>query len=701
MSNMKGNPTYLGTVQDVKGATISIYLDPDTIQGFSFINGHGYRIGQIGNFVRISIGYVDLFCVISQVGAGAVPINKVDNELHSYRWMTVQIIGERTHKGNFIRGVSQYPTIGDPVHLVTEQDLQKIYGQPDNGNYIKVGHLSGSEKISALIDINKLITRHCAVVGSTGSGKSTTVAGLLDSLGDKRVYESARILIIDIHGEYSKALSDIATTFRINPNEDRGEKPLFIPYWAMNFDELVPLTFGILEDPGRGGVLDKILEMKQDFLKVSEYMGVEEKNITVDTPIPFSIHKLWYDLHCLVNATHTVQPTSQSSNTQAFLLDNKGLPVEKGDPLKVLPPKYRPITQMAGAEKIYLSGSPLNIRRQVTTLASRLRDSRYDFLFRPGPWCPDIDGRIKQDLDSLLKEWIGSENPISILDLSGIPNSILNNLIGALLRIIYDALFWAKNLPQGGRLRPLLLVLEEAHNYLNSDSNNSATSAVKKIAKEGRKYGIGLMLISQRPSEIDSTILSQCGTIFALRLANSSDRERVRTTVTENLEGLFSMLPILRTGETIIVGEAVPIPVRIIIDPPTNNRKPDSCDPIIYSPEEPGGWNKKSEDDDYHDFMMAWRLQNPKIVKSTPNILRTELKIKGDEKMNREFVSSSNLESVGYDLPTMTLEIEFHSGHIYQYFDVPEANYIELMNSSSKGEYFSQNIKGFFRYIRL
>jgi uncharacterized protein len=245
----------------------------------------------------------------------------------------------------------------------------------------------------------------------------------------------------------------------------------------------------------------------------------------VDTPIPFSIHKFWFDLYCLMNATHTAPTTGQSANTMAFELAKDGGPLQPGDPLKVIPPKFKPQNLTGGAiEKIFLSGSTLNFRRPLENLASKLRDPRFDFLFRPGPWMPDIEGQIKEDLDSLLEKWIGGPQPIAILELSGIPPTIVTDIIGILLRIIYDALFWSRNLLEGGRERPLLLVLEEAHTYLGQNNVGPAATIVKRIVKEGRKYGIGAMIISQRPAEIDTTILSQCGTIFAMRLANPIDR---------------------------------------------------------------------------------------------------------------------------------------------------------------------------------
>lgn len=608
---MGSDPTRLGTVEDVKGATISVVLDEDTISGLAFVDGHGYRIGQVGSFVRIPIGYVDLFGVVSQVGASAVPERLAEIETHGHRWLTVQLVGEGTRRGEFKRGLSQYPTIGDTVHLVTEEDLKRIYGRPDSPKYIKVGNIASSESIPALVDINSLITRHCAIVGSTGTGKSTTVAGLLNTIAHAGRFTSARVIVIDIHGEYAAAMQGQATIFRINPEQRRNELQLYIPYWALKFDELLSVTFGdILNDPDHRAIIEKITEKKLSALRKKPRGGVSESTLNVDTPVPFSIHQLWYELHLLVISTH-LQTGNQTTDTVAFEKDATGKVIDRGDPMKVRPPKCKPqdISKEA-TPKVYLSQSTLNIRRPLDGLAYKLRDSRYNFLFFPGNWLPDTDGVPKKDLDELLYQWLECKKPVTILDLSGIPAEILNTIIGALLRIIYDSLFWARKLSEGGRERPLLVVLEEAHAYLGKDDAGPAAQAVRRIVKEGRKYGIGAMIISQRPVEIDTTILSQCGTFFAMRLANAQDRSQVTSVVSDNLEGLFSMLPILRTGEAIIVGEAVHIPIRAMIDPPPRNRRPDSQDPIVYDDFWPGGWNREREPSDYAEVVELWRKQD-------------------------------------------------------------------------------------------
>jgi energy-coupling factor transporter ATP-binding protein EcfA2 len=616
---MKNNSTYLGTVQDVTGSTIRVAMVNDSLSGLTYVNGEGYRIGQIGSFVKIPIGYNYLFGIITQVGAGAVPENQVEKQPYGSRWITVQLVGEGQRSGVFQRGISQYPTISDEVHLVSEEDLKRIYGQPDKPYFVNVGHIAGAESIPALIDVNKLITRHSAVVGTTGSGKSTTVASLLNALSDTEKYPSSRILVFDIHGEYGQALKDKANIYKINADKSAGsvEKELLLPFWALNFDELCEVSFGeISNEKDYNTILERILSEKRMSLEKYPRKGLNTDTLNVDSPVPFSLNHLWYELY-----TQTLGKLYQDKvgKPLAYELDKDGNEI-KGDPENGLPPIFKKINSNgANGDRVqYQNESPLTNGQQLHSLGSKLRIPRFDFIFKPTDFTPKQDGQVEKDLDDLLKGWIGSDKPITILDLSGVPIPILNTIIGVLLRIIYDALFWSRNLSQGGKERPLLLLMEEAHNYLNSEG--SALSIVQKIVKEGRKYGIGTMIVSQRPSEINSTILSQCGTFFALRLSNSTDRSHITSAVSDNLEGLTSMLPILKTGEAIILGEAVKLPMRTMIKAPSKDRRPDSQDPIVFDEIEskdslrPGGWgNKMEEDPNYEEFIETWRAQNPKI----------------------------------------------------------------------------------------
>lgn len=674
---------------------MSVALHGDTIAGLSFIDGHGYRIGQVGSFVRIPMGYIDLFGVVSQVGAGAVPERVAEHQPYGDRWMTVQLAGEADRGGAFVRGLSQHPTVGDTVHLVTDADLGQIYGRPDAPNFIRIGSLASADSIPALVNVDKLVSRHSAIVGTTGAGKSTTVAGILGALSDPARFPSARILVFDLHGEYAKAMADRARVFSVGTTRKR-EQQLFVPYWAMTFDELLSVTFGPLDDASRGAVLEKIVQLKREAFTLVQRHGLSVDDLTVDTPIPFSLHRLWFDLHRAVNGTFTTPGRdAQGPTTEALLLDGSGNPVQPGDAAKVVPPRYRTQSQAAGGDKIFLSASPLNIRRQLEALASRLRDPRFDFLFQPGRWATDINGKPTEDLDSLLKSWIGEKETISILDLSGVPVAVTIDLVGAILRIIYDALLWGRHLSEGGRERPLLVVLEEAHAYLGHNDDGPAGRAVRRIVKEGRKYGIGAMIVSQRPSEIDSTILSQCGTIFAMRLSNQIDRGHISSVVSDNLEGLLGMLPILRTGEAIVVGEAVHLPMRTLVDAPPPDRRPDSNDPLVHDAFGPGGWARAPIVPDYQDILQAWRRQDPRVTH------RMAREPEAEGHMQLQSVDSTSIAAVGYDASTMTLRLQYRNGNVYDYFDVPAAIHEQLMAAGSMGAFVNAAVKPTYRYVRV
>lgn len=616
---MPNDPTLIGTVQDVNGATVRVELIDETVTGLSFVNGEGYRIGQVGSFIRIPLGFVDLYGVVSQVGAGAAPKQEDEQNPYGNRWLLVQLVGEGRRGSRFQRGVSQHPTIDDHVHIVTETDLRAIYGPGEPDDFVSVGHLASAESIPALIDINKLVTRHAAIVGTTGAGKSTTVAGLLTSLSDSTRYPSARIVVLDIHGEYAKALADRSIVFSVGSDEKKGQRTLLIPFWALNFEDLITLAFGNLDGQKAWTVADFVLALKREALSKYPRDGITEDTATVDSPIPFCLHKMWLELHKKEHLTVIPKPGGTADEREpAYVLGADNQPVQAGEAMSVTPPLYRTVkTTGTAAERVQLGNEGIGIRQQLAGLASKLRDPRFAFLFKPGDWLPGIDGGTKRDLDDLLQEWIGGPQPITILDLSGIPPLVLNDLIGALLRILYDALFWARNLPEGGRERPLLIVLEEAHAYLGKENTGSAATAVRRIAKEGRKYGVGLLMVSQRPSEIDPTILSQCGTIFAMRLANDIDRAHVTGVASDNLKGLFDMMPILRTGEAIIVGEAVSLPVRTLVEAPARDRRPDSQDPRVVVRggndgfEGPGGWNQKPDKPEYAAVVRQWRKQSP------------------------------------------------------------------------------------------
>lgn len=600
------DPTYLGTVASVSGSAVSIHLAQSVASGLSIINGRTYRIGQVGSFVRIPQGYQDLFGVVSQVGAKAAPLPTQELDDDTGRWMEVQLVGEAIG-GTFERGISQYPNIGDSVHIAIESNLRRIYGTAERG-HIVVGALSSAESIPAKIALDELLTRHSAVLGSTGSGKSTTIASLLRSItsppAGMQAYPNARILMLDIHGEYSAALADVAKVFSVDPQP--GEEKLLIPYWALDASGLLAFLTGGVDGPRETAFTDKIFDLKIASHKAASFPGVDESSITVDTPIPFSLKQLWHDLIDFEIATFDGPQRDQSTRQNA------------GDADKLIPPKYKP--HAMGAVGPFLNTQAFGVRRQLNLLRSRLLDRRYDFLLHPGPWEPNLKGATQQDLDALLAGWLGGTKPITILDLSGVPSAVLERLIGSILKVVYESLFWSREKTEGGIERPLLVVMEEAHRYLSSDSESLASETVKKIAKEGRKYGVGAMIISQRPSEVDETILSQCGTFFALRLSNPSDRQRVQGTLPDGLVSLLDVLPVLRTGEAIIMGEAARLPMRCRITLPSKEHRPRSSDPEVSQQ-----WSLQRRAEGYDRVVASWRAQRPRAIVRDAGIKRNKV----------------------------------------------------------------------------
>jgi len=620
-SNPKpADPTRLGTVEDVAGPSVRIKLEEGTETGLVFVRGEGYRVGQVGSFVRIPAGYSDLYGIVSQVGAGASPSINESGLNFGNRWLRVELVGEGGRGRKFERGISQYPTIGDLAHIVTESDLAAIYAPGEKRSYVSIGQVASAESIPACLDLNKLITRHSALVGSTGAGKSTTVSSLLNSLAEPATFPGTRIVLLDLHGEYARAFGDQARVFRVNSNEKNGERPLHVPYWALTSEELVNVATSGLSGVSLAQFIEEIAGMKRLSKPAGKDLSIDVNDVTADTPLPFCIHKLWHDLHTFYYATHNVAPSAnQTEQSRTYELDasDDDQPF-KGDALSVTRPRFRPTTagQDANGVRIFKSSAE-GPRTHIDTLEAKLRDKRLSFLFKPGPWSVKEDGSTSKDLDALLQDWIGGEKPITVLDLSGIPPSVLDDLVGAVLRILFDSLFWGRNVEVGGRHRPLLVALEEAHTYLSKESKGRAAAAARRIAKEGRKYGVGLMLVSQRPSEIDPTILSQCGTMIAMRLTNEADRSQIKACASDNLEGLFSMLSILRTGEALVVGEAVGLPMRALITEPPKGRRPDSGDPKVVvplgedgKPVNPGGWKDEVDNENFAKLVVCWRTQN-------------------------------------------------------------------------------------------
>jgi len=583
---MKNNETFIGKVRSVTGNTLAIELDENIHSTIPIIEGVLYRIGQIGSFVKIPIGYIDLYGVVTQAGSDAIPPNLIDQENRKgSRWIKVVLMGERNGE-KFERGVVQFPIADDEVHLVIKNDLELIYGGVDKGKSIVVGQVSASESLSARLDIDRLINRHCAILGSTGSGKSNVVSVLLEAIATKENFKKSRILLIDPHGEYGSILKEFSQIYKIGADTLKGEKELAIPYWALPFKEFMKSFPGKLNEKQEEYIREKVLQKKIESSKKLIPIPKEEA-ITADSPIPFSLFQLWFDLIDIEQKTFNDKDLTEEAL------------IEQGDPVILKANKYsqastnntKPYSNNRAAQGIL---SFLNLMR------NRLLDQRFKFLYQLNDLSPDLEGKIKGDLDTLIQDWIGTENPISILDLSSVPSEIMGSVSGSLLSIIYEFLYWGQNLDVGGRQTPILFVLEEAHNYLKAGEDSISSRIVQKIAKEGRKYGSGLLLITQRPSELDETVLSQCGSVIALRMTNSNDRGHIKSAVEDSLSDLVELLPSLRTGEGLIMGECVKLPMRTKFN---KARESNSTDPLVSKQ-----WVEKTIDsNNYKKVIENWR----------------------------------------------------------------------------------------------
>ncbi|QBH96350.1 DUF853 family protein [Limnobaculum zhutongyuii] len=559
---MKTDSTYLGKVIRVDSSTVEVEVSSEIPSAAPIINGRLYKIGQIGTFVKMPMGNITIYAIVAAVSDRPFTDSSDDEYRVSSKFLSVQLIGEKIGDSEFEKGVGTYPTIGDEVHLVIEYDLFEIYGEKDAGS-IEIGKHSSSENLGVYVDTHNLILRHCGILGSTGSGKSNTTVSILKSI--LHGYVGSRIILVDPHGEYASAFPD-AKVLRIN----EAGSPLVIPFWLMTFEELAYFLVGADhrdEQKIEYRLLrDLVTELKKENINLKAGI-VNGDLVTADSPIPFSARRLWHEMNWYLNA-------SFSSTTKDEQTKKTAQEKNSGDAETLTPATFEPYSM--GTAAPYKSKHTEYFAYE-KKLLSRLRDTRYDFLFNPGDY---KTADSEKDLHDLLADWIGCEQRLTILDLSGVPFEVLDITIGLITRFVYDSMFWGRKESYTGKQRPLLLAFEEAHTYLGkNDKSNYSKAAVEKIFKEGRKFGVGALVISQRPSELSETIISQIGTLIALRLTNSSDQSIVKSSAPDNLNSLMDLLSSLRIGEAVISGEAIKIPSRVRLK--LNHPRPTSEDPKL------------------------------------------------------------------------------------------------------------------------
>lgn len=561
---MKTDVTFLGNIIKVDSSSVEIEISDEIPSSAPIVNGKVYKIGQIGTFVKVPIGNISIYGIVSSVSN--TPSNIKDEEVGYYkdsRFLSVQLIGEKIGKEKFQRGVGTYPTINDEVHIVTEEDLAEIYGSKENGS-VEIGKHSSSEELPIFVDLHNLVLRHAAILGSTGSGKSNTTVGIIKSILEE--YEGGRIVLVDPHGEYSSAFPEQAQVFKINDDEN----PLIIPYWLMTFDELAYFLVGATQNDENKPQYRMLREWITNYKKENSELkagNINEVFITADSPIPFDIKKLWHKMNWWVNATFTTSMKMDQNENTACVED-------PGNPEELIPARFKPYE--VNNQEPYKSKHEEYIQYE-TKILNRIKDSRFNFLFSHEEYTGKEDDK---DLHDLLNKWISNEKKLTILDLSGVPFELLDISVGLITRFLYDSMYWGRLEDYTGKKRPLLIAYEEAHSYLSDDGKGGySRKAVEAVFKEGRKFGLGSLVISQRPSEISETILAQIGTYIALRLTNSKDKNIVKASAPDNLFSLIDLLPSLRIGESIVVGEAINIPSRVRIK--LQHPRPESNDPDL------------------------------------------------------------------------------------------------------------------------
>ncbi|MEJ5064531.1 ATP-binding protein [Erwinia sp. MYb375] len=432
-------------------------------------------------------------------------------------------------KYKFSRSLDHVPEIDSTCYILKDAHLEefmRVISECGNGEEsLELGSYKLNENARAYVDGNKLFQRHAALLGSTGSGKSWTVASILER--SSRL-PSSNLVVFDLHGEY-KELS-YAKQLRI-PGPDEvdidDDSLLFLPYWLLNSEEIQSLFVDRSEFSAHNQVVvvqDAITEQKKTFLQANGRADLLQ-SFTLDSPIPYSLNDVIGKL--------------------------KYLNEEKVDGSRG--PKNGPFNG--------------EFSRLLVRLASRLNDRRYGFLFNSPDKYNQYDSLSM--IAEKLMEFGEQKKSIKVIDFSEVPADILPVIIGLVARIIYQVQFWTD--PKNRR--PVAFVCDEAHLYLPRKEGNPverrAVEAFEKIAKEGRKYGVALMIVSQRPSDVSATILSQCNNIISLRLTNADDQATVRKLLPESLESLLEALPIMDVGEAMVVGDSVLLPSRIKIDPPT------------------------------------------------------------------------------------------------------------------------------------
>lgn len=489
-----------------------------------------------------------------------------ESVLNTVRVTLVGTVGLTTdNKPRFSRSLVQVPEIDGACYILRDAQLQAFMAvlttEGKTEHSLEMGRYTIDENAAAYLDGNKLFQRHAALLGSTGSGKSWSVASILEQAVK---LPSGNLIVFDLHSEYREL--SYARHLRIPGPEELGKSDaslLFLPYWLLNAEELQAMFIDRSEFSAHNQVMafqDTVVAEKKKRLKELKKTDVLNA-FTLDSPVPFAIEKVIAELKRM---------------NEEMVEGSSGKP------------KQGPF---------YGQFSRLLVR-----LNSKVSDKRYGFLFQAPAAAYEYDAMAS--MMKRLMDYSESKAQIKVIDFSEVPADILPVIVGLVARIIFQVQFWFDR----NKRKPMAIVCDEAHMYLPKKEGKNpveqrAIENFEKIAKEGRKYGVALLIISQRPSDVSPTILSQCNNIVSLRLTNGEDQATVKKLMPESLEGLMDTLPILDIGEALVVGDAVLLPSRIRIHPPTE--KPLSATIDFWDE-----WMKEPETPDFVNAVENMRRQN-------------------------------------------------------------------------------------------
>lgn len=595
---MESNKKEIGKVIESTQSCISIIIDNEKL----FEDNKSYL--QIGKYLKVQEGNNNyLIGCIQNIRLGEV------GENNKYI-IQIQPIGVLTDDMEFIQGGIRLPSPTEKAFLMGRKELEKIFSKNKQFSF-QLGKLTQNHDINFYVNGNKFFSKHIAIVGSTGSGKSCTVSKILqDVVGIEKsnyIYKKSKknshIIIFDIHSEYKKAFSlDKQENFNLNI---LNVESLKLPYWLMNSEELESLFI----ESGEQNSHNQISQFKQAVIMNKCLHNPGVKKITYDTPVYFNINEVY-------NFIYNQNYGTKEANTGEIAIDQIDLNIEeiyknyKKNTNTELNSKYKLFGKVKfkakSTGKINGGAYAGEFDRFISRLETKLNDKRLEFLLKPVKGNGEL--YKSDDFEIILKQFLGylDKSNVTIIDLSGVPFEVLSITISLISRLVFDFAFhYSKIKHSNGEKNdiPFMIVCEEAHNYIpkNGASEYKASKkSIERIAKEGRKYGLSLMVVSQRPSEVSDTIFSQCNNFVVLRLTNVNDQNYVKSLLPNNTSAIADILPTLSCGECLIVGDAVPLTSVVKLDKP--NPEPESESIEFHTK-----WLDSWQDITFGDVIRRWK----------------------------------------------------------------------------------------------